>query len=49
MRGQWGRAALMAGVMSLPGVAMAQTEQGGDAFALGEIVVTARARNGAIR
>ena len=46
MRGQWGRAALMAGVVALPGVALAQTAEESDTFSLGEIVVTARARGG---
>jgi len=47
MRARWGRAALMASVVGLPGVAFAQTESDG-AFSLGEIVVTARARDGAM-
>ncbi|MBN8605480.1 MAG: TonB-dependent receptor [Caulobacterales bacterium] len=48
MWGRWGRAALMASVVGLPGVAVAQSDQGNDAFSLGEIVVTARTRGGAM-
>ncbi len=48
MGAKWGRAALVAGVIGLPGAALAQTDQAEDAFALGEIVVTARARDGAM-
>lgn len=46
MNGRWGRAALMAGAMGVPGAAWAQTEQTTDVFSLGEIAVTARARSG---
>lgn len=49
-RGHWGRVALMAGAMGLPltGQAFAQAAQGDETFSLGEVVVTARARDGAM-
>lgn len=46
MRGQWGRAALLASVVAWPGLAFAQSDDGNDVFSLGEIVVTARERGG---
>lgn len=49
-RSMWGRIALLAGALGLPaiGPAAAQTAPSDDQFSLGEIVVTARARDGAM-
>ncbi len=49
MSRNWGRIALLAGVVCLPlgGQAFAQTERD-ESFSLGELVVTARARDGAM-